>query len=135
MVGIVSPVGRQVKSDGKTLLAAGQIAPVKRVGVLSGGKPGAVILASLGEVFATSDLPAGVVNLISGDTGELYPHLAGQMEVNSVAYLGDDKKLTRELKILTIENMKRVVVSGLPKSLDSIINFTEYKTIWHPVGL
>ena len=57
------------------------------------------------------------------------------MEVHSVTYLGDDKKLTSELKILAIENMKRVVVSGQPKSLDSIINFTEYKTVWHPVGL
>jgi len=99
------------------------------------GKPGAVILASLAEVFATSDLPAGVVNLISGDTDELYPHLGGHMEVHSVTYLGDDKKLTSELKILSIENMKRVIVSGQLKSLDSIVNFTEYKTVWHPVGL
>jgi len=99
------------------------------------GKIGAIILAPLSEIVATSDLPSGVVNLITGDNDELYSHLGGHMEIHSISYQGDDKKLVNELKTMAIENMKRVVVTGQLKSLDSILNFTEYKTVWHPVGL
>lgn len=100
-------------------------------------KPGAVLTSCLGEVFATSDLPPGVVNLLSGSIDELYKHLAGHMEVQSIAYAGSDAEKLSTINELSIENMKRVVPWSKFDLLDlqPIAAFVEYKTIWHPVGL
>ena len=98
--------------------------------------PGASLLGVLAETFATSDLPGGVVNLLSGQIEELYSHLGGHMEVHSICYVGANKGHYSELKEMAIENMKRVFTDSKEvKSLQAITNFTEYKTIWHPVGL
>ncbi len=99
-------------------------------------KEAAAILAPVAEVFATSDVPAGVINLISGDNQELYKHLAGHMEVNSLYYQGEDKQWVTQIKELAIENMKRVIpATNSGKNLKNILDFTEFKTVWHPIGL
>ncbi len=98
---------------------------------------GAVTLAPLSEVFATSDLPKGVVNLLTGDLGELYTHLGQHMEINSLSYQGSNKKILGELKDMAAGNMKRVI-GPIPSkdtlSLDHIVHYVEFKTVWHPIG-
>ncbi|MCJ8275418.1 MAG: aldehyde dehydrogenase family protein, partial [Bdellovibrionales bacterium] len=100
-------------------------------------QPGATMISALGEVLATSDVPGGVVNLLSGRIEELYKHLSGHMEVQSVSYNGESVERFSDIKELAIENMKRVVKWNdfEIQDLQPIAAFTEYKTIWHPVGL
>jgi len=96
---------------------------------------------SFAEVLATSDVPGGVVNLLTGDACELAPHLAMHMDVNAIDLAGcPDAEFARELEVHAAENLKRVV---RPRSfgprhtgtLDEITNFIELKTVWHPIGV
>jgi acyl-CoA reductase-like NAD-dependent aldehyde dehydrogenase len=98
---------------------------------------GSAILAPLSEVMATSDLPKGVVNLLTGFVSELWQQFGSHMEVHSLSYDGENQKLLGDLKALATENMKRVVSVGHKTpilGLDRILNFVEYKTVWHPRG-
>lgn len=97
---------------------------------------GASVLAPLAETFATSDLPKGVVNLLTGYVSELYPHFGGHMEIQSLSYQGSDEKVRRELKEMGVANMKRMpprISNSL--SLDHLTHYVEFKTVWHPVGV
>ncbi|MCW2923032.1 MAG: aldehyde dehydrogenase family protein [Thermoleophilia bacterium] len=96
---------------------------------------------SFAEVLATSDVPAGVVNILTGSAAELAPHLASHMDVNAVDLAGvDDSTLAIDLEVRAAENLKRVVrPRTLPAAhvgtLDEIQQFTELKTVWHPIGV
>ncbi len=107
--------------------------------------PGAVapLLAPLAEIFATSDLPKGVVNLLTGHRSELLEHFASHMEVQSISYVGSDNTVREKLKTLGAENMKRVVCfeskdgaqnGDINIGLERIASFVEFKTVWHPIG-
>lgn len=86
------------------------------------------------EALATSDLPAGVVNIITGYHSELAPVLAKHMDVNAMAYDGGERGT--ELEILGAENVKRIrVYNAETQSLDEIAAYCEIKTIWHPAGM
>lgn len=99
-------------------------------------KPGAALLSEMGEVFKTSDLPGGVINLLSGHVDELYSHMGQHMEIQSLLYVGANTERLSELKEMAIENMKRVVHWNFAsRDLQPIVSFTEDKTVWHPVGL
>ena len=94
------------------------------------------ILAPLSEVFATSDLPAGVINLLTGDRDELYKHVGSHKEVRSIVSDDTDQKFFYSLKELGVDNMKRFV--GPRKdllSLEAITECVEIKTAWHPIGM
>ncbi len=112
----------------------------------------AVVLASderplpavtLAEVLATSDLPGGVVNILTGRVAETAPHLAGHMDVNAIDLTGvGDPELARTLEVAAAENLKRVVrpngsvpdwasVSGVER----MTALLETKTVWHPKGV
>lgn len=96
---------------------------------------GAATIAPLSEVLATSDLPKGVVNLLTGDHNELYTHLGTHMEIQSLSYQGSDKKFMGELKEMAAGNMKRLVPPMKQmNSLDHITSYVEFKTVWHPIG-
>jgi acyl-CoA reductase-like NAD-dependent aldehyde dehydrogenase len=110
--------------------------------VLTGGNA-VVALASetqplaaieLAEAIATSDLPGGVVNLLTGQRTELAPWLASHMDVNAIDLTGADG-LRTDLEIAAAENVKRIV-HGSPdsQSLHDISSFLELKTVWHPIG-
>ena len=88
-------------------------------------------------MLPTSDLPAGVINLLSGSVEELFQHMAGHMEVHSISYVGNDSDKFHSIKELGVENMKRVIdgTSFDDNSLEAISSFVEFKTVWHPVGL
>jgi acyl-CoA reductase-like NAD-dependent aldehyde dehydrogenase len=89
----------------------------------------------LAEVLATSDVPGGVVNLLTGHRSELAPWLASHMDVNAIDLTGADG-LTADLEQAAAENVKRVI-HGSPdsQSLWEISAFLELKTVWHPIGV
>ncbi|MGW4204385.1 aldehyde dehydrogenase family protein [Streptomyces sp. NPDC004726] len=96
---------------------------------------------SLGEVLATSDLPGGVVNILSGGTAEIAAPLAAHQDVNAIDLTGADDALAKELEIAAADNMKRVL---RPQAVDvdyaadpgtrRMTAFLETKTVWHPTG-
>jgi acyl-CoA reductase-like NAD-dependent aldehyde dehydrogenase len=111
--------------------------------VLTGGNA-VVALASetqplaaieLAEAIATSDVPSGVVNLLTGHRAELAPWLASHMDVNAIDVTGADG-LRAELETAAAENVKRVIASKPDsQSLYEISAFLELKTVWHPIGV
>ncbi|MFV0134002.1 aldehyde dehydrogenase family protein [Streptomyces sp. HMX87] len=97
---------------------------------------------SLGEVLATSDLPGGVVNVLSGRTAEIAAPLAAHQDVNAIDLAGADEALAKELEIAAADNLKRVLrpqpVDGADwaatPGIDRMTAFLETKTVWHPTG-
>ncbi len=96
---------------------------------------------TLGEVLATSDLPGGVVNLLTGDRSELLEHFASHMDVNGCVYCGDDTNDLAAVRTKAALNVKRVVnydradwMTAEAQSPYFILDTQEVKTTWHPVG-
>jgi acyl-CoA reductase-like NAD-dependent aldehyde dehydrogenase len=102
------------------------------VALASESQPLAAI--ELAEALATSDVPGGVVNLLTGYRAELAPWLASHMDVNAIDLTGADG-LVSDLERAAADNVKRVV-HGAPdtQSLYEISAFLELKTVWHPIG-
>jgi acyl-CoA reductase-like NAD-dependent aldehyde dehydrogenase len=96
---------------------------------------------TLSEVLATSDVPGGVVNLLTGRVSEVAPWLAAHMDVNAIDLAGvDDAELRRELEIAAADNVKRVRRPdtddwALDPGLARVRSFLETKTVWHPIGV
>ena len=89
----------------------------------------------LAEAIATSDVPGGVVNLLTGHSAELAPWLASHMDVNAIDVTGADG-LRTELETAAADNVKRVVTGKVDsQSLYDISAFLELKTVWHPIGV
>jgi acyl-CoA reductase-like NAD-dependent aldehyde dehydrogenase len=96
---------------------------------------------TLAEVLATSDLPGGVVNILTGDRAELLEHFATHMDVNAVVYCGTDEKQIASVRAKSAGNVKRPVVydrqNWLAPEAQSpylILDTQEVKTTWHPIG-
>lgn len=97
------------------------------------------------EVIATSDVPAGVVNILTGIKKELIAHLAKHMDVNAVNYTGSDSDTLKLLQEEGAANVKRIVAHPEPvgeawlsekaQSPYWINSFVEMKTTWHPIGV
>ena len=115
--------------------------------VIAGGNT-CIVLASekfplcaitFGEVLATSDLPGGVVNILTGKTSELLSHMSSHMDVNALVYAGNDAKEIKLAKENPPTNVKRFLVydrdCNKKESLDPylILDTQEIKTTWHPI--
>ncbi len=87
----------------------------------------------LAEAVATSDVPGGVVNVLTGLRSELAPVLAAHMDVNAIDVTGADGDVAA-LEVLAAENVKRVVRAREDRSPWEIASFMELKTVWHPIG-
>ncbi|WEG07763.1 aldehyde dehydrogenase family protein [Microbacterium horticulturae] len=88
---------------------------------------------SLAEVLATSDVPGGVVNVLTGSAAELAPHLADHADVNALDLAGAGDIDWVDLQMRAAETLKRVLVPAEPvPSPQRIAAFTEVKTVWHP---
>ena len=91
---------------------------------------------TLAEVLATSDVPAGVVNIISGQRKELLPWLSSHMDVNAIDAAGCTPEELKAIEESAASNVKRVIkVASDEQSPYLIAAFMEMKTVWHPIGV
>jgi acyl-CoA reductase-like NAD-dependent aldehyde dehydrogenase len=91
---------------------------------------------SLAEVFATSDVPGGVVNVLTGSPAEIAPWLADHADVNALDLAGAGELDWVDLQIRAAETLKRVLAPGeVVPSPRRIAAFTEVKTVWHPKSM
>ncbi|MFD4372312.1 aldehyde dehydrogenase family protein [Streptomyces sp. NPDC058486] len=124
-LGLVSVIAPVIATGNTAVVIASEKAPLPAL--------------SLGEVLATSDLPGGVVNILSGKAAEMGPHLAAHLDVNAIDLTGADAALAKELEIAAAENLKRVLrprTEDFAESpgTDRMTAFLETKTVWHPTG-
>ena len=137
IVGILAPTGSPL------LGLISVIAPV-----ITGGNSCVVIAAeqdpcvaiTFAEVAATSDVPGGVINVLTGKITELAPHLAAHADVNALDLTGASAELRESLEQAAAETVKRVYVpKGVPDfsaapGTARLRAFLEIKTVWHPIG-
>ena len=134
-VGVVGLVCAEKFDFGQLVSQIAAIICAGNTSVVLLAEEGAAVLAPLAEIFATSDLPAGVLNLLTGFADELVPHLAGHMEIDALLFARNDEKMQAGLKEEAVYNLKRVTTKPAKDcSLEQILQFVEYKTVWHPVG-
>jgi len=90
---------------------------------------------TLAECLATSDVPAGVVNILTGKLDQFVTWVGSHMEIDGVDATGLGSKDLAEVKELGSENLKRIYVFNDSKSTKRMSNFMEIKTVWHPIGI
>jgi len=126
LLGLVSVVAPAVVTGNTVVVLASEERPLPAV--------------TLSEVLATSDVPGGVVNVLTGRTAEVAPWLASHMDVNAIDLAGAAPELVTDLQVAAAENLKRVV---RPESTDWAVTpgpermfaHLETKTVWHPIGV
>lgn len=137
VVGVLAPV------DAPLLGLVSVLAPVLAGGnaaVVLVPEPDACVAVTFAEVLATSDLPAGVVNLLTGSPAEMAPHLAAHGDVDALDLTGADADLRVVLEQAAAETLKRVYTPRTtpdftaPPGLGRLRAFLETKTVWHPTG-
>jgi acyl-CoA reductase-like NAD-dependent aldehyde dehydrogenase len=129
LLGLVAVLAPIVVSGNTVVLVTSQQRPLPAI--------------TLGEALATSDVPGGVINLITGHTDELAPVLAGHLDVNAIDLTGYAGTDTTELTVAAAENVKRILPAPAtepafltpPPGPRRILAFCETKTVWHPKGL
>ena len=107
--------------------------------ILLSSEKNPMVSISFAEVLNTSDVPHGVVNILTGKRKELMSHFASHKDVNAIFFCGENDKEIRDVKMLSVENMKRVTINKRRnwalqggQSPYFIEKFQETKTIWHP---
>jgi acyl-CoA reductase-like NAD-dependent aldehyde dehydrogenase len=125
LLGLVSVVAPVIATGNTVVVVASEPAPLPAV--------------TLTEVLATSDLPGGVVNVLTGRVAELAPVLAAHMDVNAIDLAGVPAGGRAELERLAAGNVKRVFAAkedwAAPPTPARMLAFLEIKTVWHPVGV
>jgi acyl-CoA reductase-like NAD-dependent aldehyde dehydrogenase len=125
LLGLVSVIAPVIAAGNAAVVVASQDRPLPAI--------------SLAEVLATSDLPGGVVNVLTGSTAELAPVLAGHMDVNAIDLTGVPEADRAGLERLAADNVKRVFAAeqdwAAPPTTRRMLAFLETKTVWHPVGM
>lgn len=143
VVAVVAPQGGPGDAPGSLLGFVRAVAPVLVAGntvIVVANESTPLPAISLSEVLATSDVPAGVVNILSGSPAEIAPWLASHADVNALDLLGAADLDWVDLQIAAADTLKRVLApeSGPDAgfaSIDRITFFTETKTVWHTKGL
>ena len=127
LLGLITLIAPAIVGGNAVIVLAGESNPLPAI--------------TFGEVLATSDLPGGVVNLLTGKRAELIEHFASHMDVNALIYAGNDREHLKTLQTLAANNVKRVVTPKLGDYTGSasenpylILDTQEVKTTWHPVG-
>jgi acyl-CoA reductase-like NAD-dependent aldehyde dehydrogenase len=124
LLGLVSVVAPALVSGNTVVVVASEATPLSAI--------------SLSEVLATSDVPGGVVNVLTGSPAEIAPWLASHADVNGLDLAGAEAIDWVDLQISAADTLKRVLppVVGAPgASLDRIVAWTETKTVWHTKSL
>ncbi|TXL57306.1 aldehyde dehydrogenase family protein [Aeromicrobium terrae] len=127
LLGLVSTVLPAITTGNTVVVVASEAHPIPAV--------------TLAEIMATSDLPSGVVNLLTGSSAEIAPWLATHSDVNGLDLTGvDDPELARTLESDGAENLKRVRRPSdedwlREPTLSRLEQWVETKTVWHPIGV
>lgn len=131
LLALVSEIASIILSGNTVVAVASETAPLPAI--------------SLAEVLATSDLPGGVVNILTGQRAELAPVMASHMDVNAVIDASGDRKITTTLQAGVADNVKRFANHSCGDETDwfdaaaanpyRILDSLEYKTAWHPIGV
>ncbi len=124
LLGLASVIAPAVLTGNTVVVVANETAPLSAI--------------SLSEVLATSDVPGGVINILTGSPAEIAPWLASHADVNGLDLAGAELLDWIDLQIAAADTLKRVLapVAGIPgASLDRITAFTETKTVWHTKSL
>jgi hypothetical protein len=126
LLGLVSVIAPAIVSGNTCVVVASERSPLPAV--------------TLGEVLATSDVPGGVVNILTGYVAEIAPWLASHMDVNAIDVTGAPGALADDMAVAAADNLKRVV--RLPAAdwhaepgVERMWAYLETKTVWHPMGL
>jgi acyl-CoA reductase-like NAD-dependent aldehyde dehydrogenase len=125
LLGFVSVVAPAVVSGNTVVVLASERFPLPAV--------------SLSEVLATSDVPGGAINVLTGRVAEIAPWLASHMDVNAIDLCGASDALAEDLTAAAADNLKRVVRAGeqdwtADPGVERMLAYLETKTVWHPVG-
>jgi acyl-CoA reductase-like NAD-dependent aldehyde dehydrogenase len=137
VVGVLAPQGSPL------LGLVSVIAPVITGGnacVVIAAEPDPCVAISFAEIVATSDVPGGVINILTGRSAELAPHLAAHADVNALDLTGADPNLRLALEQAASDTVKRVYVPkgapdfSAPPGTARLRAFLEIKTVWHPTG-
>ncbi|HYF74667.1 MAG TPA: aldehyde dehydrogenase family protein, partial [Nocardioides sp.] len=130
LLGLVSVVAPVIVSGNTTVVVSSYERPLPAV--------------TFAEVLATSDVPGGVVNLLTGSAATVGPWLASHMDVNAIDLTGiaGDVQLATDLEVAAAESLKRVRRAPaaepdwtLAPGLEPMTAFLETKTVWHPIGV
>jgi acyl-CoA reductase-like NAD-dependent aldehyde dehydrogenase len=130
LLGLVSVLAPVVVSGNTAVVVAAERRPLPAV--------------TLAEVLSTSDVPGGVVNVLTGFTAEIAPWLASHMDVNAIdlAGIAGDTDLGRALEVSAADNLKRYLRAPAAEpdwtavpGVERLTFFLETKTVWHPVGM
>jgi len=124
LLGLVSVIAPVLVSGNTAVVVASETSPLSAI--------------TLSEVLATSDVPAGVVNVLTGSAAEIAPWLAGHADVNAVDLAGAEDLDWVDLQATAADTLKRVLPPepGVPDAtLGRITFFTETKTVWHTKAL
>ncbi|MDH3226285.1 MAG: aldehyde dehydrogenase family protein [Thermoleophilia bacterium] len=130
--------GLSCPDEGGATGLVGLIAPAIMAGNSAVGIAGgqaALVMSTLGEIVATSDVPAGVVNLLTGDHGQLLPWLADHADVDLIDVSGAPPEMGEDLERRAAENLKRVVRTHGAQDVRTANAFCEIKTVWHPARI
>ena len=118
-------------------LVAG-LAPVIATGnttILIANEKSPLCAITLAECLATSDVPSGVVNILTGKLDQFVTWAGSHMDIDGIDASGVSSKDLAELKELGSENLKRIYTFSEFQSTKRMTNFMEIKTIWHPIGI
>jgi acyl-CoA reductase-like NAD-dependent aldehyde dehydrogenase len=126
LVGLVSTIAPIIAGGNTCIILASESRPLCAV--------------SFAEVINSSDVPGGVVNILTGKPSELFSQFASHMDVNAVVYCGSDALIEKEMQQKGAGNVKRVLIykdlNWFTESAQSpyfILNTQEIKTTWHPI--
>ena len=126
LLGLISVIAPAIVSGNTCVVVASERCPLPAV--------------TLGEVLATSDVPGGVVNILTGFVAEIAPWLASHMDVNAIDITGAPGALADDMAVAAADNLKRVV--RLPGTdwaaepgIERMTSYLETKTVWHPMGI
>jgi len=121
LISLIASVGSIIASGNTAVVIASEKFPLTAI--------------TFAEVCATSDVPAGVINILTGKTPELVGWMGSHMDVDAVDASGLSSKQLTELKIAGADNLKRIHSFKSVKSPDRILAFVEHKTVWQTIGV
>jgi acyl-CoA reductase-like NAD-dependent aldehyde dehydrogenase len=126
LVGLVSTIAPIIAGGNTSIILASETKPLCAIG--------------FAEVINSSDVPGGVVNILTGKPSELFSQFASHMDVNAVVYCGNDELIQKEMQQKAAGNVKRVLIykdvnwlSEKGQSPYYILDLQEIKTTWHPI--